>query len=437
MTHPARAGTLATLICLALAGCGIFSDDDEILPGTRIPVRASADERVTPPEIAARISEITPPQSNDEWTQINSGPTHSIGHVAGPASPSIAWRADIGQGGEILTATPVVAGGRVYTLDAGAEVAAFSTGGDEQWRVDLSPEAESGTDGFGGGLAVENGRLFATTGFGQIFALDAGSGEEIWRAQMTAPIRAAPSVSGGVVIAIARDNTAIAYAAEDGAVRWRVNGASSEAGALGGASAAISPGGVAILPFGSGELIAVRASSGQRLWSDVVSGGRRGLARSSISDISSDPVIQGVAVIAGNQSGRLIAVDGRNGRRGWTRDFGSRSPVWIDTQTLYLVTDDAQLKRLSAQDGSTLWTTPLQEYRDPEDREDAIAYGGPVLAGGRLLVTSDEGRLLSFDPMTGNEVGSVDVSGASGLGPVVAGGTIYLVTTDGDLVALR
>ncbi|QIE54535.1 PQQ-binding-like beta-propeller repeat protein [Pikeienuella piscinae] len=433
-----RVGFVAGLITFVLSGCGYFEDDEEILPGERIPVRAVAGENMTPPDIASQISAISPPKQNAEWTQVNAGPTHAIGNVAGPASLSVAWRADIGYGGERLTATPVVAGGRVFTLDSEAQVSAFSTGGGgAQWRRDLSPEGESGEVGFGGGLAFESGRLFVTTGFGQVVALDAASGEEIWRQKLPAPVRAAPAVSDGVVVVVARDNTSLAFAAEDGAVRWRVAGAASDAGVFGGASPAISPGGVAILPFGSGELIAVRATSGQRLWSDVLSGGRRGQASSVISDISSDPVIIGVAVIAGNQSGRLAAIDGRSGRRGWTRDFGARGPVWADGQTLFLITDNAELKRLSGQDGSTMWTTPLQEYRDQEDRTDAITYGGPVLAGGRLLVTSSEGEILTFDPLTGASTGSTPVSGLVGLGPVVAGGVVYVITDAGELVALR
>lgn len=438
MTVLTRLGLVAGLITFALSGCSYFEDDEEILPGERIPVRAVAGEKMTPPDIASQISAISPPKQNAEWTQVNSGPTHAIGNVAGPTSLSVAWRADIGDGGERLTATPVVAGGRVFTLDSEAQVSAFGTGGGgAQWVRDLSPEGESGEVGFGGGLAFEAGRLFVTTGFGQVVALDAASGEEIWRQKLPAPVRAAPAVSDGIVVVVARDNTALAFAAEDGSVRWRVVGAASDAGIFGGASPAISPGGVAILPFGSGELIAVRATSGQRLWSDVLSGGRRGLASSVISDISSDPVIIGVAVIAGNQSGRLAAIDGRSGRRGWTRDFGARGPVWADGQTLFLITDKAELKRLSGQDGSTMWSTPLQEYRDQEDRTDAIAYGGPVLVGGRLLVTSSEGEILSFDPLTGASTGSTPVSGLAGLGPVVAGGVVYVITDAGELVALR
>lgn len=429
-----RAAAAAAL----LAGCSVFEEDEERLPGARIPVRAIQEEQSTPSEVAAQISALTAPVANADWTQVNGGPTHALGHLAGPASLSVAWRADIGAGGDRLTATPVVADGRVFTLDSEATVSAFGlSGGAPQWRVDLSPSDESGDDGFGGGLAVAEGRVFVTTGFGEVAALDAASGAEIWRQKMPAPIRAAPAVSDGIVIAVSRDNTAVGFGAEDGAPRWRAAGAASGAGVFGGASPAISPGGVAILPFGSGELVAVRASSGQRLWSDVLSGGRRGQASSVISDISSDPVILGVAVIAGNQSGRLGAVDGRSGRRGWTRDFGARGPVWADGQTIFLVTDTAELKRLSAQDGSTMWSVSLPEFDDPEDRTGAIAYGGPVLAGGRLLLASSEGELLTFDPLTGAETGRIPVSGLAGLAPVVAGGVVYVLTEAGELAALR
>lgn len=425
----------------ALTGCGFFDDDEQLLSGERIPVRATADDVLTPPEIRAQIEPLSAPVRNTEWTQTNGAASHALGHLAGPTSLSVAWRSSFGDGGGgrgLLTSPPIVAGGSVFMLDAAAQVTAFDAStGARKWRTDLSPEGEDGDDGFGGGLAFADGKLFATTGFGEALSLNPSSGEIEWRLRLTAPSRAAPAAASGLLIAIARDNTAFGVATADGSLIWRVAGASSEAGVLGGASPAISDGGVAILPFGSGELVAVSAANGRRVWSDVLSGGRRGLARSTISDISSDPVLMGVAVIAGNQSGRLAAFDGRSGRRGWTRDFGASSPVWGEGQTIFLVTDDAKLMRLSAQDGSSLWSTPLRAFEDEDYREDPIGYGGPVLAGGRLIVTSTLGQVLTFDPITGEAVQTLSLSGATALGPVVANGTVYVVTDGGSLVALR
>ena len=430
-----RLGLATAALTVALSGCSYFEEDEPILPGERIPVRASPADRQTSSGPAAALSA---PRANAEWTQVNGSASHASGHLAAPASLSVAWRADAGAGGDGLTATPIVANGAVFTLDGAAQVSSFTTSGKANWRVDVTPEGEDSSDGFGGGLAYDSGALYVTTGFGEVLALDPSSGEIRWRQQMSAPVRAAAAAANGVVIAVARDNTALAFAGEDGSVLWRVSGASSTgAGVLGGASPAISPGGVAVLPFASGELIAVRVTSGQRLWTDVVSGGRRAFARSVISDISADPVIQGVVVISGNQAGQLVAIDGRNGRRGWAREFGARNAVWIDGTSVYLVSDNAELRRLASNDGGSVWATTLAEYRDPEDREDAIAYGGPVLAGGKLILTSSEGRVMSFDPATGEQVGETPVSGLSGLGPVVAGGTVYVMTKEGGLVALR
>ena len=428
-------------VAVGLTGCSLFEDDEETLSGVRIPVRATADEQTTGPELRAQIEAISAQRPETDWPQVNGNAAHIGGHMATDGSLSQIWSADMGSSGGSdgsLTAAPIVAEGRVYTLDGASQVSAFNaSSGAVAWRASLAPEGEDGEDGFGGGLAYAAGRIYAATGFGEVIALEAASGSEVWRTKTSAPIRAAPTAGQGVIIAISRDNVAYAFDPEDGGVRWRVSGASSGAGVLGGASAAISPGGTAVLPFGTGEIVAVRANSGRRSWSDVISGGRRGYARSAISDISADPVIQGVAVIAGNSSGLLVAIDGRSGRRGWVREFGAAGPVWTDAQTLYVVTDDAQLKRLSTQDGSTLWSTALPEYDDPEDLEGLIRYGGPVLAGGQLLVTSSEGQLLTFDPMTGAETGFIGVSDLSGIAPVVAGGTVYVVTDGATLIALR
>jgi outer membrane protein assembly factor BamB len=235
---------------------------------------------------------------------------------------------------------------------------------------------------------------------------------------------------------VTRDNRAVGLDGSTGKVRWRVQAASSDAGLLGGASPAIA-GQLVALPFASGELVGIEGGAGRRLWSAVLSGGRKGLARSAITDISGDPVMVGPFVVAANQSGRMIAIDGRNGQRVWTRNLGSASPIWAAGDTIFMVSDDAQLMRISARNGETLWAIQMPAYGDPEDREDPIAYSGPVLINGRLYLTDSEDNLLSFDAQTGAEQPGARVSGGSLTGPVVANGTVYVLSDNGTLYAFR
>jgi outer membrane protein assembly factor BamB len=237
-------------------------------------------------------------------------------------------------------------------------------------------------------------------------------------------------------VAVTRDNRAVGLDGATGKVRWRVAAASSDAGLLGGASPAIA-GRLVALPYASGELVGVDGGAGRRLWSAVLSGGRKGLARSAITDISGDPVVVGPYVIAANQSGRMIAIDGRGGQRVWTRNIGSASPIWAAGDTIFLVSDDTKLMRVSARDGRTLWFSQMPSYEDPEDFEDPISYSGPVLVGGRLLLTDSLGNLLSFDAASGAAQAGARVEGGSLTGPVVADGTVYVLSDNGTLYAFR
>lgn len=431
-----RAGFAACLGLVLLGGCGLF-DDDERLSGERIHIR---NQQAQIDNASGQQLPLPAPAQNAEWTQTNGRANHASGHLAGPASPSVVWSTDIGAGTSdeaAITSAPVVVGGRVYVLDAEAKLSAVdASSGNIAWETSLALGGESGDEGFGGGIAAEGGMIFATTGFGEILGIDAGSGEIRWRQRGSAPFRAAPAVDNGLVIGVTRENRAVGVDARSGQILWRLDGIASSAAILGGASPAMQ-GELAVLPFASGEVIGAQARTGRRVWSAVLGGARRGLARASISDVTGDPVIAGQAVIVGNQSGRIVAIDGATGRRGWTRSLGAVGPIWAAGASIFLVSDDSALMRLALQSGETLWRTELPAYEDPEDRDDPIAYSGPVLAGGRVLVTDSLGDLLLFDPQTGAEVSRVALSGGSVTGPVVAGGTIYVLTDDGVLQALR
>ena len=284
-----------------LAGCG---EQELILDGERLAVRAPlfADAAAAMPEAdpeagpsTAAIFEAPPTSANSEWTHTAGGPAHLAGNPAFSASPQLAWSTGIGAGNtrkHRITADPVVADGRVFTLDSRSRVSAVSTAGASIWNADLTPPEERNDDASGGGLAVAGGRVYATTGFGEVVALEAATGAEIWRQALDAPATSSPTVVGELVYVVSRDNRAWAIRTDNGRVKWQLPGTPDVSGIVGGAGPAVTER-VAIFPFGNGEIVAALRQGGVRLWGSSVSGKRRGPAYANITEIVADPVVVG------------------------------------------------------------------------------------------------------------------------------------------------
>lgn len=446
-TRLSRAVALLVFTGLGLAAC---SEPEFILPGerfdTRVPLAAtlgggpvalpgdgSAD--------AARAIGLPGAQTLGTWGQRGYDAQNEIPHVTLAAQPQLIWSADIGNGNARrfrITADPVAADGRVFTLDSRAGLVATSLqSGAALWSISLEPEFDRGGAISGGGLAYGGGRLFATTGFGELVAIDPASGAVQWRQRLGAGI-GAPTVVGGDVYVVSRDNRAWSIAADTGRLQWELPAVGSGAVLAGGAAPAIS-GGTVIFPFGSGELVGVTRASGVRSWGTVVAGGRLGVAYSSISDITGDPVVVGGTVYAGNQSGRVVALNASTGARRWTASEGSYSPVLVAGGNLFFVSDRNELIRLDASDGSRVWGTELPLYvADRERRRRAVfTHYGPILAGGRVLVASGDRQVRLFSPESGQLVGTVGLRDGAAAHPIVVNNILLVVTEDGRLSAYR
>jgi outer membrane protein assembly factor BamB len=104
-----------------------------------------------------------------------------------------------------------------------------------------------------------------------------------------------------------------------------------------------------------------------------------------------------------------------------------------------VISDLNELLRLDVSDGSRIWGVPLPRFtaNRPTRRSEVVAHHGPVLAGGRVLVASNDGALRSFDPQSGALLGTFEVPGGATSDPVVAGGVLYVVSSKGQLHAFR
>jgi outer membrane protein assembly factor BamB len=326
-----------------------------------------------------------------------------------------------------LSAVPQVAGGKVYTLDAGGNVSAFAVAsGAKVWSVSVTPENEKRNEGFGGGLAFDGGRLIATTGYGTVVGLDPGNGAVLWTKTMGNPIRNSPTAVGGKVYFVSTDNALHALSAADGKNLWRARGLPQTATLLSNASPAVG-GGFVIAPFPAGDIAAFEAGSGEAAWRESLTRTSDTSAAGILGD-PARPVIDRGVVFAVSHGGRMIATSESSGARIWTRNVTSTQMPWVAGDAVFVVDTSGKLLALSRNDGEVRWATELPK---------SSRWNGPVLAGGRLWLVSGEGLLVGADARTGQVINNVDLDTDVFVTPVVAGGRMYILTDDADLIALN
>ncbi|TXH33605.1 MAG: pyrrolo-quinoline quinone [Rhodospirillaceae bacterium] len=431
-----RAGLFGAAALTALSAC---DKSKTPLPGERVSV-LQLDRSLNADESLAGVQVRLPkPYLNKDWPQAGGEQSHAMYHLQASNQPlQRVWSTDVGSSASDdnrLLAEPVVAGGVVYTMDADSEVSAVDAkSGDRLWRVDLTPDEED-DDLFGGGLAVSEGKVVVTTPFAKVFALDAKSGETIWETSAPSPMRAAPAVSDGRIFSVTLDNQLIVYALDDGRRLWSNAGVEEAAGLLGGATPAVF-GSVVVAAYTSGDLLAFDVTNGRILWSDNLAGKTRGDSTATLTDIRGRPVIDRDMVIAVSNGGVMAAISPRRGGRVWDASIGGTQSPWVAGDFIYVLTNNSEVLCLQRQDGRIKWVQNLPPFEDPEKHKDPIYWSGPVLAGDRLLVTGSSGYAVSISPYSGKILGQQEI-GRSHLPPVVADGTVYILTDNADLLAFR
>jgi len=362
------------------------------------------------------------PQAANAWPLPGGTAENSVEHVIAAADFTVAWKRDIGAGSgktrQVMA--PVVAdGGKVFVLDGESTVTAVdAASGEILWKHNVKPEgrergdgilgfnirpgSSSLTGGFGGGVAVGGGKVFVASGYRTMSALDATTGAVVWTVPVDSPIHGAPTVAGSRVYVVDVDNQIIAFNTANGQQDWSYRGIAEPARIMRASSPAV-VGDTVIAPFSSGEVVALRASNGQPVWNQVLSRTSRTSALSEIRDIAGRPVISRGFVYAVSHSGVMQAMDIRSGAPKWSLPVAGVNAPLPAGDVVYVVSKSGELTLVNRDTGAVYWTRDLNTGR-----------------------VRKEGGFLGFWDHTVHPEWS---------GPILASNRLVLVNSDGDAVA--
>ena len=434
---------VALILALGLSGCGVFGGKGKPTTptvGNRIPILSRVESGAKIDPALAGVAVVLPPAtSNPEWPQAGGPANKSYGHLALAAAPLRGWSASISGSSskQRLAAAPVIGGGQLFAMGTDGMVHAYdATSGAPRWTQSFKISGDGSSSVFGGGASFDSDKVYITTGVGEVAALDAASGKQLWKVKPAGPLRGSPTIAFGLVFVMTQDNQIHALNAEDGTSGWNQSASSGQTGVFGVGAPAAGQGTV-VAGFSTGELIAYRYENGRQLWADA-------LARTSLSttvgvltDIDADPIIDRGRVYALGQGGRMAAYELTSGQRIWELNLAGISTPAIAGEWIFTLTDDAKLLCIARTTGKVRWMTQLARYKNEKKKKNAIYWTGPVLAGDRLWFANSNGQVYSAAVGDGSIALLTELKSPITLAPVVANGTLYVLDDSGKISSFR
>lgn len=272
---------------------------------------------------------------------------------------------------------------------------------------------------------VADGRVYFTDTAGRTYCYTF-EGEKLWVHKTNAPILTRPTLDDGRVFITNVDDLVVAIDAQTGEQIWRYQAKRDLTRvaelALYAAPSAVVDDGQVIVGFSTGELVALAAATGERTWAVPVGEGR-------YPDLVGTPVIEASDILVGGYFKPLLAIDRGSQSVRWRAEVGTAFPVGVYQGLVLHPGTDGVLRAYDRLTGAEQWSW---------DSKTGTALTEPVVTPAGLVIGAVAGSVHVLNPETGRKRWSwrepVLLEGVNAT-PTVVDRQVFLVTNAGTLYA--
>lgn len=428
-------------IILSLAAC---SQDKKLPQGTRLSILEDYDvDAVSVSD--KKVTNLPAPRVNPSWGQTAVNPQHIIGNIKAGFSLKEQWAENFGKGinkRNIIMAAPVVSNDTIFVMDTQGLVSAFSLkNGQRLWKNTL--KANIGgfkeTKSRASGLAADGNILYATTGFGGVFAMDSKSGKSLWRRILESPIRIAPTVTSQMLLVQTVDNTVYALDKNNGKELWKFGVAQEDTVIAGGASPAYdAEENIVVAGFSNGEVVVLNAAVGTPLWSSMLVANKQVSSSTEINTIGACPIVENGVIYAISNSNSMLALDLRSGDKIWEKEIGSMQNMLMAGDYLFVTSNRNILYAVEKNSGDILWSLDVREYLYEDEDTSSVVYAAPpLMLSNNLLLAFSNGKVLKINAVNGKVIAktNLDIDISNGL--IAAQERVIAVSDDADVIVFK
>jgi len=335
--------------------------------------------------------------------------------------PKTIWNMDIGGASDDLNRLkPAVDEGILYAANVDGDLFAVEADtGKQIWQVETGLPVSAGP-------GVAEGLLAIGTAEGQLAAFDTRTGEELWRRDLSSEILAVPAIGSGVVVVHAGDGKLFGLDAASGEQLWLYDHKVPVL-TLRGSSSPVISGGSVYCGLAGGKMISLSLETGAIEWEGHITmpSGRSDLER--MVDVDTDPLVYGGTVYGGAYQGDVAALGEGSGKVFWKRKISVYNNMAVNWQQLAVTDAQGFVWSLDPDTGSARW------------RQKALMNRGlsaPALQGDFTVVGDFEGYLHWLSSEDGSMAARQRVGDAIVAAPLVVDDILYVLASNGKLTAL-
>jgi len=363
--------------------------------------------------------------------------------VENQISPKKVWDLQVGKGvGHYESGLkPLLLGDKVYMASReGIVVAVEQASGKRLWTFDLRKSDtlstlqrlrqnwSSDNARIAGGIAQGYGNIYFGTENGDVVALNAESGELVWRIQVPGEVLVSPAVGDAFVVVKLGSGTLVGLNPDNGEQRWVFENEQPPLTIRGASEPVIDSGGV-VYGTANGRVGVLVVDRGFQAWEESIATPKGSTDLSRLVDVDAKPIVVAGTVYAIAFNGELFAMDLRSGQQLWKRDYASFRNMAVSGTVLYLVDSEGRIYAVDRRNGTELWSqTGLHRH----------FLTGPTVYKDYLVIGDNKGNLHWLNRSTGDFVARQSFDSSGFYREAVANNDYLVITTrDGELVLLQ
>lgn len=328
------------------------------------------------------------------------------------------WSLQIGATAPLVE--PAVAGATVvFANAAGGLFAIDAQTGRESWRADLGSTLAAGV-GFDGETAA------VVTKDNDLIALSAG--RELWRVRLAARVFTAPLVAGQRVFVLSGDRSVLAFDGKTGARLWSQSARGADALVLQQAGVLIAVGDTLVTGV-SGRLAGLNPNNGSVRWDAAIANPRGVNEIERLVDLVGRVGRVGDQICARAFQSAVGCVDAGRGALAWTKTANGAVGVHADAGQVYGSEANGRVVAWKRSSGDVAWSTDRLLHR---------GLTAPLAAGRSIAVGDSQGYVHLLSREDGSMLNRLSTDGSPIVAaPLLAGNTMIAVTRNGGVYAWR